>query len=174
MRTLCAIGVAFLIACAVPATGRADAPGPGGAPAAKPAKSEPDVQRRAVRPRRHVRHHVRYHVPPPLAAVPVTPVYYNPALPYPWDSAYERGMVLHFTSPPVSGLYRPEPGYPPTPPIVGWHYYRVQSGPVVYQYDGLIGEYVQLARNDPAHGFVVAAAPPAPPPPPPVPRGERG
>ena len=61
-------------------------------------------------------------------------------------------MMLHYRSPPVSGLYRPEPGYPATPPIYGVHPYRGQYAPgqPVFQYDGLIGEYVQLARNDPA------------------------
>lgn len=180
MRAFGAIGAAFLIACAVPAAGRADAPGPGGGAAARPATPDckcPQVQRRAAPPRRqHVRYRKHLH-PPPIAVVPApfTPVYYNPALPSPYDTAYDRGMVLHFRSPPVSGFYRPEPGFPPTPPIAGVHHYRVQPGPVVLQYDGLIGEYVQLAQNDPAQVHVAAPVPAPPPPLPPQPlRGERG
>lgn len=200
MRAFGAIGAAFLIACAVPAAGRADAPGPSQADVARALKpvpralldhrvppphvsqaAKPDCKCREAKPRvaRH-RHHVRYRKhwhPYPVAIVqsPFTPVYYNPALPSPYDTAYDRGMVLHFRSPPVSGFYRPEPGFPPTPPIAGVHHYRVQPGPVVLQYDGLIGEYVQLAQNDPAQLHVGVPVPAPPPPLPPQPlRGERG
>jgi hypothetical protein len=106
---------------------------------------------------------------------PFVPVYYNPLLPSPYDTAYDRAIVLHFRSPPVSGLYRPEPGYPSTPPVLGVHYYRVQPGPVVLQYDGMVGQYVQLAQHDPAqvHAVPPPLPVPLPLPPPPV-RGERG
>jgi len=169
MRTFCAIGAALLMACAAPAASRADGPGPEAARAAKPDCRCPDLRKRVARTHRP---HARYRQLPYPAAAPggFVPVYYNPALPSPYDSAYDRAMVLHFRSPPVSGFYRPEPGYPATPPVPGIHYYRVQAGPV-FQYDGVTGEYIQLARSDPAS--LAAMAPPLPPPAPAW-RGERG
>jgi hypothetical protein len=166
MRTLGAIGAAVLMMCAVPVAGRADGPAPVTASErAAPGCKCPGVQRRAWKPRRVVRHHRRG--PPPLAvaAPSLPPAYYNPGIPSPYDTAYNRAMVLHFRSPPVSGLYQPEPGYPPTPPVVGVQPYRVQTGSVVMQYDGLTGEYIQLAASDPSHEFAASAAPSAGAPP---------
>ena len=172
MRTFCAIGVALVMACAVPAAARADAPGPDAARAAKPDCKCPELRKRVVRTHRyHARYRKLLYPAVAVAHSPFVPVYYNPALPSPYDSAYDRAMVLHFRSPPVSGFYRPEPGFPATPPVVGVHYYRVQPGPV-FQYDGVTGEYIQLARNDPA--YLAVTAPPPPPPPPSGWRGERG
>jgi hypothetical protein len=91
----------------------------------------------------------------PVAQLP--PAYYNPGLPSPYDTAYDRAMVLHFRGPIVSGHYNPEPGYAQTPPVAGIQRYRLQPGINVLQYDGLIGEYVQLAVNDPSHEFAFAA-----------------
>lgn len=175
MRVLGTVGAAFLIAFAIPAASRADGPAPAGGAAASAAATAPDCKcptvqkRRAVRPRRHARHHRRWH-PPPIAVAPapaLPSVYYNPGIPSPYNTAYDRAMVLHFRSPIVSGLYDPEPGYPQTPPVAGVRPYRVPAGATVTQYDGLIGEYVQLAADDPSHEFALAAAGhPANPPPP--------
>jgi len=155
MRALVAIGAAFVMAWLIPAASRADAPGPGAAPAAA-AAAAPGCK--CPRPHRHVRHHRRVHkrmvamLPPP----PVAPEYYNTGLPSHWDSAYDRAMTLHFRTPFVTGHIDPEPGYPHTPPVFGVQPYRFVSGPAVYQYDGLIGEYVELAQYD-AHRALPAA-----------------
>lgn len=166
MRALSAIGAAVLIICAAPVTGRADGPAPAAASErAAPGCKCPGVQRRAAKPRRVVRYHRRWQPPPVAIAAPSPPpTYYNPGIPSPYDTAYGRAMVLHFRSPPVSGLYRPELGFPPTPPVVGIQPYRFQSGSVVMQYDGLIGEYVELAAHDPVHEFAAAPAAVAGPP----------
>ncbi len=88
---------------------------------------------------------------------------YNPLLPNPLDSAYDRGMTLHFRSKPVTGISIADPGYPPTPPIAGVVAYRIQAYGGVYQYDGLTGEYIALAQYDARRAFPAAPAPaPAP------------
>lgn len=161
MRPFSAMTAAFLVACAVPLPGRADGP-PAPAEAAAPGCKCPEVQRRhAWRPRHHVRYHAvhrRHWVPVPVAVAPPPP--YDPPIPSPWNPAYDRAMTLHFRSPAVSGSYLLEPGYPPTPPVVGIQHYRVPTGPVVFQYDGLTGEYIRLAQRDARFAF-----PPIPPPP---------
>lgn len=161
MRALIAIGAAFVMACLIPTASRADAPGPTAAAPAKPGCKCPPV-----RARKHVRHHRRV-AKRMIAAVPpaVAPVYYNTGLPSPWDSAYDRAMTLHFRSPFVTAIVEPEPGYPHTPPVRAAAWYRFASGPTVYQYDGITGQYIALSQYD-AHRVyphVVAAAPaPAP------------
>ena len=150
MRPFSAMTAAFLFACAVPLPGRAD--GPPAPAAASAQRAAPDCKCPQARPRRHVRHHVgqrRHRVPVPVAVAPP----YDPPIPSPWDSAYDRAMVLHFRSPAVSGYYRFEPGYPPTPPVFGIQHYRVPAGPVVFQYDGVTGEYIQLAQSDAQRAF---------------------
>jgi hypothetical protein len=207
MRSFGAIGAAFLMACAAPMASHAGEPpqtaiGSGAIASSAAAQvgacDEPGPGYRT--PPRRARHHAkpRKHrpaarlaaiAPQPLAAIPF---YYNPGIPSPYDTAYDRAMVLHFRSPPVSGFYRPEPGFPPTPPVLGLHPYQIQTGqiqtgqiqtgqiqtgPVVLQYDGITGAYIQLAQDDPAHLRLIAV-PPAPPPLPSQPwrpwRGERG
>jgi len=91
----------------------------------------------------------------PFAPLPV----YNPLIPSPWDSAYDRVMTLHFRSPEVSGAYVGEPGYPHTPPVRGGQPYRVQSGTAVLQYDGMAGQYITLSQEDARLAFPSAAAP---------------
>jgi hypothetical protein len=156
MRALVAIGAAFVMAWLIPAASRADAPGPGAAPAAA-AAAAPGCK--CPRPHRHVRHHRRVHkrmvamLPPP----PVAPEYYNTGLPSHWDSAYDRAMTLHFRSPFVTGVADPEPGYPHTPPVRAVAWYRYPSGPAVYQYDGITGEYIALSQYDAQRVFPVAA-----------------
>jgi hypothetical protein len=160
MRALIAIGAAFVMACLVPAAARADAPGPTAAPAKPGCKCPP------VRAHRHVRHY-RHASKRVIAAGPplVAPVYYNTGIPSPWDPAYDRAMTLHFRSPFVSAIVDPEPGYPHTPPVRAVAWYRFASGPTVYQYDGITGQYIALSQYD-AHRVyphVIAVGPPAPP-----------
>ncbi len=92
-------------------------------------------------------------------APPETPDYYNPLLPSPYDTAYDRAMTLHFRSPAVSGSYFVELGWPPTPPVLGIVPYRVRDERAVYQYDGLIGAYVALARSDASRALAAVPLP---------------
>jgi hypothetical protein len=161
MRPFSAMTAAFLFVCAVPLPGHADGPPAPPAQQAAPDCKCPQVQRHAWRPRHHLRYHAwhrRHLVPIPVAVVPPPP--YDPPIPSPWDTAYDRAMTLHFRSPAVSGSYLLEPGYPPTPPVVGIQHYRVPAGGVVFQYDGVTGEYIRLAQRDAQFAF-----PPVPPPP---------
>ena len=171
MRSLSAITGTFLIAyafLALPSASRANGMPPrAAAVAAGPMCPCPPVVRKK-RPVRHVRHKRRA----PPRAVALAPPPYNPLLPHELDSAYDRGMVLHFRSAAVTGIRNAEPGYPPTPPIAGVLPYRVQAYGGVYQYDGLTGQYVRLAQRDAVRSGLLPSPPP-PPPPPPV-RGERG
>ena len=152
------IAAALLLAGAAPIAARADAPGPSAA--AAPGCHCPPVRRHVVRTHRRVWHHARSAPPPEFVPAPI-PAFYNPALPSPWDTDYDRGMVLHFRSPAVAGVYIPEPGYSPLPPILGVQPYRYAAAGAVMQYDGLTGEYIALAQPDAA-----MALPPPPPPPP--------
>lgn len=162
MRPLGAIAALLLIAGMVPATSYAD-----GMPAAK-ATALPRCPCPPVRHVRHVRyrhHYVRHWRRPlvPLVAVAPLPPY-NAPIPWPWDTAYDRGMTLHFRSAAVSGTWTGEPGFPPTPPIVPVEWYREPAADgAVLQYDGLTGEYIRLAAVD---GLRARPAPGAPPPPP--------
>ena len=164
LRVFSAVAAAFLAVLALPAAGRADGPSPAAPTAAMPAGPTCPC----VRPTRAVRHHVWHHrrgrhhrwaaaPPPDLVAN------YNPLLPVSWDSAYDRAMTLHFRSPAVSGLYNPDPGYAPTPPVAGVIPYRISAHAGVYEYDGLTGVYVRLAQRDAARsGVAIAPPPPAP------------
>ena len=164
MRLYSVIGAAFVIACAAPATSHADGPPTAASAVAQPAAPGcncPRVQHRHVwRPHRHVRHyarHWRYQWPTPIALGPR--VIYDPPIPSPWDSAYDRAMVLHLRSPDVSGIYVAEPGFPPTPPVRGIQHYRVEAGGAVLQYDELTGQYIRLAQTDAQRAFPTAPAP---------------
>ena len=162
MRAFCAIAAAVVWALLMPTASRADAPGPAAASAAAPDCKCPRVHRPHRVVRRHVRHHRHRRAvaalpyPPPLLA----PAYYNTGIPSPYDTAYDRAMTLHFRTVFVSGMFDPEPGYPHTPPVRAVQPYRYRAGDTVYQYDGLIGEYVALAQYD-----GVRALPPPPLPP---------
>ena len=169
MRPLSAISAAFLIASVFAMPGWAETPPPAAGTAARPPAPGcvcPGVrQGRAARVQRHARHHAwhRRHWRPAhhAAAVPLRypPVYYDPPIPSPYDSAYDRGMTLHYRSPTVSGAYRHEPGFPPTPPIRGVQHYRLQAGEAVFQYDGLTGEYIRLAQSDARRVLAVSGPP---------------
>jgi hypothetical protein len=154
---LIAIGAAFVMAWLVPTASRADAPGPAAAAPAKPGCKCPPK-----RVQRHVRHHRRVAkrtvamVPPPVA-----PIYYNTGIPSPWDSAYDRAMTLHFRSPFVTAIVDPEPGYPHTPAVRAVAWYRFASGPTVYQYDGITGQYIALSQYDAYRVYPHVAAAPA-------------
>ncbi|HLY46827.1 MAG TPA: hypothetical protein VKQ73_14690 [Stellaceae bacterium] len=159
MRLLSAIIAGGVIAFALPATSHADGMPP---TAAKPA---PVANCPCLRPHRVV-HHWRHVARRPIGVPPpYWPANYNPLLPSPLDSAYDRAMTLHFRSPPVSGEYPADPGYAPLPPVAGVAAYRVPAYAGVYQYDGLTGEYVRLAQWDAQRTGML---PPPPPPPPPA------
>ena len=158
MRALIAIGAALVMASLVPTAGRADAPGPAAAAPAKPGCKCPQVRKHRV-----VRHYRRVTKRAVALLPPVAPFYYNTGIPSPWDTAYDRAMTLHFRSPFVTAIVDPEPGFPHTPPVRAVAWYRYASGPTVYQYDGITGEYIPLSQYDARRVYpVVAAAPPAP------------
>jgi hypothetical protein len=79
---------------------------------------------------------------------------YNPAIPSPYDSAYDRVVSDHFRNPRAAGFY--ELGHS-KPVLPGSIPYRVRVGDSVLQYDGLMGRYVPLARTDAA--LIAAASP---------------
>jgi len=172
MRPFSLISAALLMACALPATSRAETQTASGAavmqPPAVAACDEPGPRpQRVGRRDRHPRvyAHRRYRrcwAPLVVHHYPVWPAYCDAPIPAPWDPAYDRGMVLHFRSPPVSGVYIAEPGYPPTPPIRPFQPYRYVANGAVYQYDGITGDYIPLARRDAAR--VMAMLPAGPPP----------
>jgi hypothetical protein len=167
MRLLTAIGAAALLACATAAPSRADSVTSDNAadaslPRAAPAAcDEPGPRYRGTLHRTHrVRVHAGYarrRLPGPPVAAFDADAYYNPLLPGTFDTAYDRAMVLHFRSPPVTDTYLAEPGFSPTPPVHGLFPYRMQAWGTVYDYDALIGQYVRLAPPDAAR--VAAAVP---------------
>jgi hypothetical protein len=144
MRAIYAIGAGFLVACAMPATSRADAPG--GAALAQSATAACHCPR----PHRHVRYHARYHRHRRPVAVAVAPYWgpYNPPIPHPYDSAYDRVMKQYTLSREVGGEYLIEPPYLPTPPIPGLPHFRVAANGAVFEYDIMADAYVPLARSD--------------------------
>ncbi len=164
MRPLSAIAALLLVAGMMPAAGHADVM----PPAAAAAKAPPSCACPGVRHVRHVRHVHRYvrhwrRWRRPVLLMAVAPPPYNAPIPSPWDTAYDRGMTLHFRSPEVSGTWINEPEFPHTPPIVPVQWYRVPAPPAVLQYDGLTGEYITLAQVDALRAFPPAPPPPAPP-----------
>jgi hypothetical protein len=154
-----AAGAAMLMVGLLPAAGRAEAMPP--APA-KPGCHCPPVSVRhhvwhARSSRRFVRRwHRRWLSPVALVAPPV-PVYFNTEIPSTLNPGYDRAMVLLFRSPAVSGIYTDDPGYPTTPVVAGIAPYQRTEGGVVFQYDGMTGQYIQLSQSD------AARVPPPPP-----------
>ncbi|HVB16218.1 MAG TPA: hypothetical protein VNF04_06790 [Stellaceae bacterium] len=174
MRLISAITGAFLVAFAVPAASQAaDPPAAAAGAAATNMTTAPQCTcrpvrhfvRHVVRHRRRVRHYVRHwrHRVPVPVPVAIAPPPYNPLLPSPLDTAYDRAMTLHERSAPVSGFFV-DPGYAPTPPVAGVMPYRLPAYAGVYQYDGLTGQYIRLAAGDAQRSGVAV-----PPPPPPAP-----
>jgi len=158
MRTLSLFGVAVMMSWVGIAVAHADGVSP--APGATAAVNCPCPRphRQVWHPVYHRRHYVRHWVP----ALPPPPVavWYDAPIPSPWDPAYDRAMVLHYRSTPVSGVFLAEPGFPPTPPVHGVHY-RVAEGPRVLDYDGMADDWVPLSQWDARR--VLAAMPPAAP-----------
>ena len=149
MRFFWVVSVALLAVAGLPAPGHAATPPAASAATAPmtPGCHCPGLRPHRVVVRAHIRHR-RWAPPVAVAAPPLPAVYYEPGIPSPWDTAYDRGMVLHFRSPDVSGFYFSEAGYPDTPEIVSVQPYRVVNGRAVSQYDGLTGEYIPLAAYD--------------------------
>lgn len=163
MRVFSAVAAAFLTALALPAAGLANGSSPPAASAAMPAGPTCPC----VRPQRVVRHHVWHHRRIAhrrwvAAPAPYFAARYNPLLPVSWDPAFDRALALHLRSPAVSGLYNPDPGFAPTPPVAGVIPYRVPAYGGIYQYDELTGVYIRLAASDAARSGM-ALPPPAPP-----------
>jgi hypothetical protein len=162
MRMIGVVGAVLLAGIALPAAASdGEGPQPGRALTHPVASCDAPVANPNAR--RHVRHVVRQvrrvrrqtvvmlPPPPPLSV-------YNPWLPSPYNSDYDRTMVQHFQAPPVSGIYGIESGLPPTPPVIPFRPYRVQANGAVLQYDGITGEYIPLAALD-AYRVVAAATP---------------
>jgi hypothetical protein len=163
MRLFCA-SATLLLVCAAASVGHAEGMGViqlAGDSTLRPTRAPvckclgPDYHSGA---RRHHRSRatVRRYRAAPYKAIAVAPDHYNPWLPGPFDTAYDRATTLHFRSLTVTGIYHAERGWPPTPPINGLYPYRVRAWGAVYQYDGLIGQYVALAQPDAARVAPVA------------------
>ena len=165
MRLFSAITGALLLAFALPTAGWADGTSPP-TPPVTPHCTCPPVHHVWHHRVRHWRHRRFVRRAPVVAPRPYWASNYNPLLPSPLDTAYDRAMTLHFRSAPVSGEFLTDRGYPPTPPVAGVAPYRVPAYAGVYQYDGLTGQYIRLAAGDAQRSGV---APPPPPPPPPAP-----
>jgi hypothetical protein len=168
MRAFHAIGAAaLLIVCAMPLTSRAETPAGVSAVAALPAASCPcpRVHRQTWHPRRHMRSyawHHRYWTPAPVALAPAPPPpppwpAYNPPIPSPEDSAYDRVMTQYMLARERSGEYLVEPGYAPDPPLPGLPRFVVTAGGGVFEYDIMADGYVQLAPSDAQRALAFAA-----------------
>jgi len=163
MRLFCAIRATVLLVCAAATASHADglrstdSTDSGATPQFRVASCNcpGPVYRRHGRPEAEIRQFRQW---PPVSevAVAVPPDPYNPYLPGTLDTAYDRAMTLHFRSPAVTDTYRRDRGEAPTPPIRGLFPYRVRAWGAVYQYDGLIGQYVVLAQSDAARVAPVA------------------
>jgi len=165
MRAFHAIGAAFLMAWLMPVAGHAD-----GMPATSTVSPAPGpvchCPRQVRRPHRHVRYHARYwrhRRPVPIAAA-LWPAY-NPPIPSPYDSAFDRVHTQYTLAREIRGEYLIEPPYLSDPPLPGEPHFVVAAGPTVYEYDIMADGYVQLAAPDAARALPVSF--PAPPPPPP-------
>ncbi len=166
MRAFHAIGAAFLAtfltAWLIPVPGHADGM-PGASASSMPAPGC-RCPRQAWRPHRQVRYHARYwrHGRPVLRAIALWPAY-NPPIPSPYDSAYDRVMTQYTRARELRGEYLIEPPYVPQPPLPGLPHFRVAASGAVYEYDIMADGYVQLAQRDVPRALPVAV--PFPPPP---------
>jgi hypothetical protein len=186
MRRLLIYGAAFVIGIALSAASHAD--GLPSCPCPPHARSKAKVK---------VVHRVRHrHIArgPVVVALP-GPYDLHAVPPSPLDSAYEPAMVAYFRDPSITGYWPGSapayvvgdagdyvegiyyhrsnwPGYRAAlrpPPRIDNFPFRRYEGATVWQYDGLIGEYVQLSVRDAALAMQVANAKPVLLPPP-VPR----
>ena len=144
MRAFHAIGAAILMAWAVPTSGHANGTTPAST-AAQPAG--PGCH--CPRLQRHVRYHARlkHRRPLPVIAVALWPAY-NPPIPDPFDSAYDRVMTQYTLARELDGEYLYEPPYVPHPPLPGLPHFRVAAGGAVFEYDLMAGGYVQIAQRE--------------------------
>jgi hypothetical protein len=162
MRRLLIFGAAALIGLGLPAASRADGMPPG----------QVQVKKKVV----HRVHHRRVLARVPAVVGLPGPYDLHAVPPHPLDSAYEPAMVSYFrdvsitgyapgtaaayqvddAGHDVAGIYyhrtswggAPVPHLPP--PAIDNFPFRQYPGPAVLQYDGLIGEYVQLSSRDAA------------------------
>ena len=181
MRRLLVFCAAASIGFAQPVAGRAD-----GMPSCPcPPQAKVHVKVKTVH---RVRHRVRVARAPAVFALP-GPYDLRQFPPPPIDSAYEPATVEYFRDPSVTGYWPgSEPGYVedtagadvagvyyhrtgwpgtqrpqlPPPPAVDNFPFRQYAGPVVTEYDGAIGEYVQLSRRDAARAIAVLQDKPVP------------
>jgi hypothetical protein len=165
MQAFRAIGAAFLMAWAMPATSHADGATATGTVSAAPAPgcNCPALHHRhawrAHRPGRVYAWHRRW--PAPIALAPSRPwPAYNPPIPSPDDSAYDRVMTQYMRARERGGEYLVEPGYAPSPPLPGLPRFVVAAGGGVFEYDIMANGYVQLAQSDAQRALAVAAPPP--------------
>lgn len=163
MRAFHAIGAAFLMAWLMPAPSHAD-----GTTGASTVSSMPAPGCHCPRVQRHVwraRHHARYwrhRRPIPIAMAPPWPAY-NPPIPSPYDSAYDRVHTQYMHAREWGGEYLIEPPYVPRPPLPGLPRFVAAAGGAVFEYDIIADGYVQLAQRDARRALPVAV--PVPPPP---------
>jgi hypothetical protein len=164
MRLFCAIRATVLLVCAAATASHADGLRSTDSIASTTVSHARIATCDCLSPVYHRRYHPQAQLRqfrqwPPVAEVAVAapPDPYNPYLPGTLDTAYDRAMTLHFRSPAVTDTYLSERGWPPTPPVRGLFPYRVRAWGAVYQYDGLIGQYVALAQSDAGRVSAVAA-----------------
>ncbi|SRR5216683_392036 len=165
MRAFHAIGAAaLLMAWAIPVSSHADGP-----PGASTAVSAPEPgcrcpPRHVWRPHRLVRGYAwhRRHWRPVPIAVARWPAY-NPPLPSPYDSAYDRVHTQYMHAREWGGEYLIEPDYVPRPPLPGLPRFLTAAGGGVFEYDIIAGGYVQLAQRDVPRALPVAVPYPLPP-----------
>jgi hypothetical protein len=164
MRAYHAIGAAFLMAWLMPTPSHADGP-PGGSTVSSAAAPGCHCPPRHVwRPHRHVRGYAwhRRHLRPAPVAVALWPAY-NPPIPSPYDSAYDRVHTQYMHAREWGGEYLIEPPYVPSPPLPGLPRFVAAAGGAVFEYDIIADGYVQLAQRDARRALPVAV--PVPPPP---------
>ena len=177
MRRLLIFAAAGLIGIAVPAASRAD--GMPSCPCPPHAKAKVKTVHRA-------RHHVRVARAPVIYGLPGA-YDLHAAPPNPLDSAYQPAMVNYLTDtvitgyrpgsvaghvlddagPSVGDVYYHRTNWPPAhmplpPPGIDNFPFRTYSGDTVREYDGTIGEYVQLSQRDAAQAIRVAQDKPVP------------
>jgi len=160
MRALHAIGAALLMVGAVPAASLAEGMTGTGTVAAALAPG-------CNCPPRHHRHawrggHGRFYASRRAggASAPLPWPAYNPPIPSPDDSAYDRVMVQYMHAREWGGEYGVEPGYLPSPPVPGLPRFVVGAGGGVFEYDVMANGYVQLAQRDAQRALAAVAPPP--------------
>ena len=156
MRAFHAIGAAFLMASVIPAAGHAD-----GMPGASTVASAPGpgchCPRQVWRAHRQVRYHARYWRRGRPVRVAIAPWSgYNPPIPSPWDSAFDRVHTQYTRAREWRGEYLIEPPYVPNPPLPGLPHFVTAASGAVYEYDIMADGYVQLAQRDVPRALRVA------------------